>query len=339
MAELIDTGKMPQKEIYEIFCETMEQLIQADNRVVYLDADLMGSLKTKSLWEKYPKNVFNTGIQEANMVGVACGMYLAGCKPYIHSFAPFISRRVFDQVFISGAYAKKSLKLIGSDAGIAATYNGGTHMCFEDLALYRTIPGACIVDVSDGKMFAYFLTSLKDYEGIVYFRTARRGVKDIYKDTETFEPGKGKLLAEGHDATIVASGLQVEQAIEAARLLEKEQISVKVIDIVTVKPLDQELLITAAKETGLVVVTENHNICGGLGDAVSAVLAENYPVRVLKNGIPDRFGQVGNVDYLRKQYGMRSIDLAELVKQGLYEKRIVKQAMPKQEERDHGTFT
>lgn len=311
-------GGMPEKEIFEVYGQAMEELFQEDSRVVYLDADLMGSLKTTWLWEKYPDRVFNTGIQEANMVGVACGMYLAGYKPYIHTFAPFASRRVFDQVFISGAYAGKGLKVIGSDAGIAATYNGGTHMCFEDTALYRTIPGACIVDVSDGRMFAYLLKSLKDYGGVVYFRTARRGVADIYGKSEAFEPGKGKVLLEGTDATVVASGIQVAQAIGAARLLAKEGISVKVVDVVTVKPLDEEMLVASAKETGLVIVTENHSIHGGLGDAVCSVLAEKYPVRVLKNGVQDMFGQVGNEGYLRGQYHLRDVDIAELVRQGLH---------------------
>jgi transketolase len=308
------------KEITQYYNETMEELFQMDSSVVYLDADLMGSLKTSELWKKYPNNVFNTGIQEANMVGVACGMYLAGFKPYIHTFTPFASRRVYDQVFISVAYAKKSLKIIGSDAGISATYNGGTHMCFEDIALYRAIPNACIVDVSDGHMFSYMLKSLKDFEGIVYFRTARRGVKDIYREDEEFEIGKGKILRDGTDATIIASGLQVSQALEAAIILEKEGIQVRVIDPVTVKPLDTELIIESAHKTGLIITSENHNINGGLGDAVSSITAENYPVIVLKNGVKDMFGQVGNETYLREQYELRDIDIANLVKKGLAKK-------------------
>lgn len=320
MAGLKYNGELPEKEIMQIYNETMEELFMEDEKVVYLDADLMGSLKTQELWKKYPGKVFNTGIQEANMVGVACGLYLAGFKPYIHTFAPFASRRVFDQIFISAAYAKKGIKVIGSDAGICATYNGGTHMCFEDIALYRSIPGACIVDVSDGTMFSYFLKGLKDYEGVVYFRTARRGVKDIYQYNEKFEIGKGKILIEGTDATIIASGIQVVQALEAAKLLKEEGISVRVADPVTVKPLDEELIIDSAKKTGLIVISENHNVCGGLGDAVSSVTAEYYPVTVWKNGVKDIFGQVGNENYLREQYCLRSRDIADLVRKGLERK-------------------
>lgn len=320
MVELRYSGELPKKEITQIYNETMENLFREDDKVVYLDADLMGSLKTQDLWKRYPNNVFNVGIQEANMVGVACGMYLAGYKPYIHSFSPFASRRVFDQIFISVAYAKKSIKVIGSDVGISATYNGGTHMCFEDVALYRSIPEACIVDVSDGTMFSYLLKTLKDHKGLVYFRTARRGVKDIYKENERFEVGKGKILMEGTDATIIASGLQVAPALDAAMSLSKEGIKVRVVDPVTIKPLDEELIIDSARKTGLIVTTENHNICGGLGDAVSSVTAEHYPVMVLKNGIQDTFGQVGNENYLREQYKIRDIDIADLVKSGLARK-------------------
>lgn len=321
MVKIRYTGASPEKEISQIYNETMEQLFNEDSKVVYIDADLMGSLKTKELWKKYPKNVFNTGIQEANMIGVACGMNIAGFKPYVHSFTPFASRRVFDQVFISGAYAHKKIKIIGSDAGIAATFNGGTHMCFEDIALYRSVPDACIVDVSDGTMFAYFLRTLKDYDGIVYFRTARRGVPDIYSSDEKFEPGKAKLLREGSDATIIASGLQVAQALEAASMLEKEGINTRVIDIVTIKPIDKDIIVDSARKTGVIITTENHNINGGLGDAVASIVSEACPAYVLKNGINDSFGQVGGETFLREQYDMQSIDICELVKKGLIRKK------------------
>ncbi|MFR4128784.1 MAG: transketolase family protein [Roseburia inulinivorans] len=321
MVKIRYTGNAPEKEITQVYNETMSEMFEEDSNVVYLDADLMGSLKTKELWKKYPHNVFNTGIQEANMIGVACGMYLAGYKPYVHSFSPFASRRVFDQVFISGAYAKKRIKIIGSDAGIAATYNGGTHMCFEDIAMFRAVPNACIVDVSDGVMFSKLLRLVKDYPGIVYLRTARRGVPDIYNLNEEFEIGKGKILHEGTDATVVASGLQVQMALKAALELEKENISVRVIDPITVKPLDKDLIIESAKKTGLIITSENGNINGGLGDAVASVVAENCPIYVLKNGVQDQFGQVGNEQYLREQYHLRSEDIIALVKEGLAKKK------------------
>lgn len=156
------TGEKPELEVAQVINKTLRELIKEDSRVVYLDADLMGSLKTHDLWHEFPDNVFNTGIQEANMIGVACGMYLNGMKPYVHSFAPFVSRRAFDQVFLSIAYAKKSVRIIASDAGIMATHNGGTHMCFEDIAMMRSVPEACVVDVSDPMMCGEFLKLTKN---------------------------------------------------------------------------------------------------------------------------------------------------------------------------------
>ncbi|UIJ39530.1 hypothetical protein LWC08_15405 (plasmid) [Desulfobaculum bizertense] len=173
---IIFTGSSPNKEISQLFSETLEGLFAEDNRVVYLDADLMGSLKTQDLWDKYPNRVFNTGIQEANMVGVACGLFLGGFKPIIHSFSPFASRRVFDQLMVSVSYAHKDVTVIGSDAGICATFNGGTHMCFEDVAMLRSVPEATIIDVCDGVSFVELLKKAQNLKGLKYFRTARRGL-------------------------------------------------------------------------------------------------------------------------------------------------------------------
>jgi transketolase len=313
MQDIIYTGAAPVKEISQRFSETLERIINSDPDVVYIDADLMGSLRTADLWKKYPRRVFNTGIQEANMVGVAAGLYLAGFKPYIHSFAPFITRRVFDQIFISIAYAGKSVRLIGSDAGIAATDNGGTHMCFEDVALVRTIPNACIVDVSDGEMFSFFLRALKDRSGLTYFRTARRGVPNIYPEGTSFEVGKGKVLVDGNDVSILASGIMVATALETSKLLRFKGINARVVDVITVKPLDEELIYQCAAETRLVVTLENHNIIGGLGGAVAEYLSSKYPIPILRLGIQDTFGQVGPESYLREVYQLRPGDIAEKI--------------------------
>ena len=299
----------------------MEELFAADERIVYLDADLMGSLKTQELWKKYPTRAFNCGIQEANMVGVAAGLFLAGYKPYIHSFAPFITRRVFDQVFLSIGYGHKSVHLIGSDAGIMATDNGGTHMCFEDIAMMRTIPNACIVDVTDASHFLALLKATKDRPGVTYFRTPRRNAPDIYDKAEMFEVGRGKILQEGTDATIVASGIMVATALQASEELREKGVSVKVIDPITVKPLDEELILRSAQETGLVITAENHSVFGGLGGAVAEFLSENAPVPVLRVGIRDCFGQVGPETFLREQYHLQVSDIVDKVQHGLRLKR------------------
>lgn len=294
----------PKKEIMQIFSETMEQLFAEDCAVLYLDADLMGSLKTHQIWENYPNHVFNCGIQEADMVGVAAGLYLAGYKPYIHSFSPFVTRRVYDQLFLSVGYGHKSVRVIGSDVGIMATYNGGTHMCFEDIALMRTIPGACVIDVSDGAMFKALLHQTKDRQGVIYFRTPRRGLPDIYGDDTEFEVGKAQVLREGSDVTIIASGIMVATALQACKMLAQRGIHATVIDPITIKPLDKVTILEHARQTGAVVTAENHNIVGGLGGAVAELLIENCPVPMKRVGICDKFGQVGGEDYLRKAYGL-----------------------------------
>ena len=317
------TGAKAEKEPLQVFNETMRELFEEDNRVVYLDADLMGSLKTAQLWKDYPKNVFNTGIQEANMIGVAAGMYLNGLKPYVHSFSPFASRRVFDQVFLSIGYAKKSIRIIGSDSGIMATNNGGTHMSFEDIAMMRTIPDSCVIDVSDPSMFGAFLKLTKDRAGVNYIRTARRDLKDIYMPDEKFEIGKGKILREGDDISLIASGIMVATCLEAAEKLAKEGINTRVADIITIKPIDKELVIDCAKKTKAIITCENANVIGGLGSAVCDITEERYPVHVEKIGIQDEFGCVGNEQFLREKYGLTVENIVEKAKK-LIEKREAK---------------
>jgi len=298
------TGQKPELEVAQVFNQVMREMIREDPRVVYLDADLMGSLKTHDLWHEFPKNVYNTGIQEANMVGVACGMYLNGYKPYVHTFSPFASRRVFDQIFLSVAYGQKSVRVIASDAGIMATHNGGTHMCFEDVAMMRTVPGACVVDVSDPTMCGEFLRMTKDRPGLTYIRMPRRDLPDIYLPGTKFEEGKGIILREGSDVTLIACGIMVATCLAAAEQLAEQGIQARVVDVVTVKPLDAELVLDCAKKTGVIVTAENANVLGGLGSAVMECLAETCPVPVLRIGIQDEFGCVGVEAFLREKYGM-----------------------------------
>lgn len=311
MERIIYTGEPPKKEIFEVFSEAMEELILEDSSVVYIDADLMASMRTKELWKKYPERVFNTGIQEANMVGVASGMYLAGMKPFIHSFAPFASRRVFDQIYLSVGYANKSVRIIGSEPGICATDNGGTHMTFEDIALMRSIPGACVVDVSDAKLLKSMMEQTCERDGVTYIRTPRRGLPDIYGEDVEFEIGKGKMISDGSDVTIVASGIMVATAIEAGRKLKDKGINVCIVDPITIKPLDEKLIIECAKKTNKVITVENHNIIGGLGSAVAECLSGNYPVRIERMGVKDRFGEVGNEQYLRNVFSLQPENIME----------------------------
>lgn len=311
MGKIIYTGEPPRREIYQIFSETMEELIEQDKKVIYIDADLMASMKSSQIWKKYPANVINTGIQEANMIGVASGMYLTGCKVYVHSFAPFVTRRCFDQIYVSVGYAKKGLRIIGSEPGICATDNGGTHMTFEDIAIMRTIPGATIIDVSDGGMFEQLLVKTKDLDGVIYFRTPRRGLPDIYAEDETFEIGKGKIIREGEDCTIIASGIMVSTAIAASAVLSSKGVEVEIIDPISIKPLDTELILKSVMKTKRILTLENHNIIGGLGGAISEFIGESYPIPITRMGIRDNYGQVGNESFLREQYGLRVEDIVE----------------------------
>lgn len=311
------SGGKPELEVFQIFNKTMRALIEEDPKVVYLDADLMGSLKTADLWHDYPKNVFNTGIQEANMVGVACGMYLNGMKPYVHSFAPFASRRVFDQVFLSVGYAQKSVRVVASDAGIMATHNGGTHMCFEDVAMMRSVPDACVVDVSDPTMCAAFLRLTKDRPGLTFIRTPRRDLPDIYPSDTPFEIGKGKVLREGSDVTLIGCGIMVATCLQAAELLAAEGIQARVVDIITIKPLDTELVLACARETGAIATAENANIIGGLGSAVSEYLSEVRPTPVQRVGVRDVYGCVGVESFLRETYGLTAENIANHAKKAI----------------------
>lgn len=297
-------GRAPEKEVFQVVGETLEALLNEDERVVYLDAHLMGALKTHALWKKYPQRVFNTGIQEANMVGTACGMHLNGFKPYVHSFTAFASRRVFDQLFVSAAYGRKSLRVIASDAGLCATHNGGTHMCFEDVAMMRTVPGACVVDVSDPVMAGAFLRLTRDRPGLTYLRMPRRGLPDIYTPDTVFEEGRGKILREGRDVTLIACGIMVAVCLEAAELLAAKGVEAQVADMVTVKPLDKDLVLACARRTGLIVTAENASVYGGLGGAVAECVCEELPVPVLRMGVNDEFGRVGSEGFLREFYGL-----------------------------------
>lgn len=311
------TGHAPEADVNALASGWFEELFALDDKVVYLDADLMRGLRISGLWEEYPDRVFNCGIQEANMVCVAAGMYLAGYKPYVHSFSPFVTRRVYDQLAVSVAYGQKSVHVIGTDAGILASDNGGTHMSFEDVALIRVLPEATIVDVTDAAMFHAMLLATKDIPGVVYFRTGRRNMPDVYENGTLFNVGEGKVLKDGQDITIIASGIMVATALEAEAMLAAEGISVRVADPVTIKPLDKELILKCARETGAIVTAENANVLGGLGGAVTETVCENYPVPVLRMGVEDQLGQTGSVDYLRKVYGLTAENLVDKVHMAL----------------------
>ncbi|MEA4894615.1 MAG: transketolase C-terminal domain-containing protein [Oscillospiraceae bacterium] len=308
---IIYDGSMDKKAYKNVFAETIDELLAADSDMVYLDADLMSSFGTLSLVKKYPGRVVDVGIAEANMMGIAAGLSAGGKKPYVHSFGPFATRRSFDQSFLSIAYAGQSVRIIGSDPGVTAAFNGGTHMPFEDMALMRAVPTATVIEISDGAMLRAILTLTKDRLGLIYIRTSRKTYPALYSADHHFEIGKGQVLREGRDLSIIACGLMVGEALKAAQALHEKGIEARVVDCFTVKPLDEALVLACARETGAVLTAENHNVIGGLGDAVASVLLENGAcVPFTKCGVMDRFGQVGPQDYLQRQYGLTTENLA-----------------------------
>lgn len=323
MAKIIYNGEYEKKAITDQFVENLGGMLEKDPDVIYLDADLMFAFGA-GLWDlgdKYPERVIRCGIAEANMVGTAAAMSVMGMKPIIHSFASFITRRAFDQIFLSGAYGRKTLNIIGSEPGYKQTYWGGTHMAFEDIAMMRTVPNAHIFDIVDGVQFNKLISKTVDMKGIYYYRTPLADNIAVYDEDTEFEIGKGIVLKEGNDASIIACGRLVRISLQAAELLEKEGIHVRVVDMFTIKPLDEALVLKCAQETGAIVTAENHSVYGGLGAAVAEFLGENDPTVVERIGTRDEFGEVGSEAYLRERFEFTPKKIAERVKEAIAKKK------------------
>lgn len=302
-----------EREMRSVFAEVMDEMALQDERVIYFDADLMNSIGMIGFSKRYPTRTFNCGIQEANMIGVAAGTSAVGMIPFVHTFGCFATRRVLDQVFVSAAYAKLNIRIVGSDPGVTASYNGGTHMPFEDLGLMRGIPEVTVLEPTDSVMLADILRQTKDMYGVFYIRLSRKKTEKVYEDGSTFSIGKAVTIREGKDVTIVATGIMVTEAMRAADILQKFGVSSKVLNIFTLKPLDTEAIVIAAKETGAIVTAENHSIINGLGSSVAEALSENYPVPLERIGVNDAFGEVGSVEYLKKRFHLTAEDIVEKV--------------------------
>lgn len=296
-------------EMRQMYANTLLELAKANPNVIGLEADLMSAISTNKIINEIPEQIINTGIMEANMMGVAAGLSLTGRIPYVHTFGQFATRRTFDQLFISGGYAKTNIKILGSDAGVTAEHNGGTHMAFEDLGLVRLIPGAHVYEVSDSTMLRYLLRKIEKEHGIHYIRTIRKNAVKLYPENEAFAAGKGKVLREGGDVTIIASGIMVAESLKAADLLQEQGIEATVIDMFSIKPIDKDLIVKYAEKTKAIVTAENHNVIGGLGSAVAEVLSEYCPTRMRRIGVKEQFGQVGKLEYLKQFYKLTVKDI------------------------------
>ncbi len=301
---------------------TLNELMGQDKSIVYVDCDLMGCINTKMLMKNYPDRAFEAGIAEGNAAGVAAGLAATGKKVFFHSFGTFSSRRCYDQIYMSAAYAGLSVRVLGSDAGVTAAFNGGTHMPLEDAAMYLSIPTATVIDPADYDQLASVTKGLVNVEGVSFTRFVRKDVIRVYDEGSEFEIGKGVVLHESDkdQATIITSGIMVDESLKAYEALQAEGISVRVIDMFTWKPLDEELVIKAAKETGAIVTAENHNTCCGLGSVVANCLAKNCPTVQEFVGVQDEFGQVGPQNFLMDTYGLRAANIVEAVKKAIARK-------------------
>ena len=302
------------------YVTAMEELMAADPKVCHIDCDLYNCINTAKLEKEFPKQTFNAGIAEANAMGIAAGLTATGRTVFMHSFGCFSSRRAFDQAFMSAAYAKLPVHVLGSDPGVCAAYNGGSHMPFEDCALYMSIPDAVVIDPTDYAMIHCLTKKLAASGKFSYMRMIRKGVVKVYEDGSDFEIGKGVTLKEGTDVTIIASGIMVDEALKAQETLAAEGVSAKVIDMFTWKPIDEELIVASAKETGAVVVAENHQANCGLGSAVAQVLAKNCPVPMEQVGVMNRFGQVGAQNFLQEEYNLTAADIVAAAKKAVSRK-------------------
>lgn len=300
--EIVYNGQKDSRNFKDIIGATIGQLLKEDPDVAWLDADLMSCSSTNKLPTEDGR-VINCGIAEANMAGIAAGMSAAGMKPYIHTFGPFASRRCYDQVFLSAGYANNPITVVGTDPGITAAFNGGTHMPFEDVALYRALPNATVIDITDVPMLVDVLKQAKDLPGVKYIRVPRKESYPVYAEGSHFTVGKANVVREGKDAVIIACGIMVHEALQAAEMLEKQGISAAVIDVFTIKPLDAELVRAYAQKTGVVVTAENHNKIGGLTSAVQDAIC-GMPLKFGYVAIEDEFGEVGPQDYLRKRFDL-----------------------------------
>ena len=304
----------------DAFCEVMMELAEKDRNIVLLDADLMGAMGTKPFAKKFPEQTVDCGIQEANMIGVACGLAAAGKIPFAHTFGPFATRRACDQVFMSGAYAKNNVKIIGSDPGITAQLNGGTHMPFEDMGIMRGIPEMTVLEPTDINMLKWIIREIAYRYGMFYVRLVRKECVKVYEDGTKFEWGKAVTLRDGKDVTIISSGYCVSESLKAADMLEKDGISARVVNMYCWKPVDEEMIKKAAAETGAIVTAENHNVINGLGSAVAEVLVKNKPVPMEMIGSQDEFGEVGKLPYLSERFKMNAPYIAEAAKKVLERK-------------------
>ena len=299
----------------DAYGQTLVALGNERTDIVVMDADLAAATKTGMFKKAHPDRFFNTGIAEGNMIGVAAGLAAAGKTVFASSFAMFAAGRAFEQIRNSVAYPRLNVKIAASHAGVSVGEDGATHQCCEDIGIMRTIPGMVILNPADGPEAAAAVRAAAAYKGPVYLRLGRLAVPVFNEENVEFTIGKGKVLRDGTDVTVIATGLEVVEAMQAADTLAAEGISARVVNMVTIKPIDKDIILQAAAETGAIVTAEEHNVIGGLGSAVAEVLVESgKPVPMLRVGVEDTFGRSGPALELLDLYGLTAPHIVEKVK-------------------------
>lgn len=309
-------GKIATRNAYG---EALAELGEKYPQLVVLDADLAGATMSKFFAAKYPERFFDCGIAECNMTDIAAGMATCGLKPFTNTFAVFAAGRAYEQVRNSIAYPHLNVTVVGSHGGVSVGEDGATHQSIEDYALMRALPGMVVLSPCDGYEMKQAVEALINYEGPAYLRLSRPGTEIITDELEgyQFEIGKGITMCDGDDLSIIATGIMVPLAVKAAELLKSEGISARVIDMHTIKPLDEELVLKCAEETGCILTVEEHSVIGGLGSAVCELLSSKCPVPVLRHGVNDEFGRSGKANEVLAYFGLTAEDIAAKAKEAL----------------------
>lgn len=295
--------------------ETLVELGKINEKIVVLDADLSEATKTSLFKKEFPNRFFDMGIAEQDMMSTAAGMATCSQIPYVSSFAMFATGRSYDQIRNSICYPKLNVKICASHAGVTVGEDGATHQMLEDISMMRTLPNMTVMCTSDDLQTKWAVREISKYNGPVYLRLCRLATPIIYDENQKFEIGKGVQIGDGTDATVIAMGVTVCEAIKAKEELEKQGINIRVIDMHTIKPIDKDLIIKSAKETKKIITVEDHSIIGGLGTAVCEVLAEDYPTKVIRMGVKDTFGKSGKAEKLLEYFKLTSKYIEEKVKE------------------------
>ena len=298
----------------ESFGKALVELGKGNENVVVLTADLAGATKTSLFEKEFPDRFINVGIAEQNMIGISAGLATTGKIPFASTFAMFAAGRAYDQIRNSVAYPKLNVKICGTHAGVTVGEDGATHQMLEDLSLMRSIPNMTVLCTSDDVQTKWAIKEMAKIDGPVYIRLARVATPVIYDENQKFEIGKMVQIGDGTDATVFATGVEVAEALKAKEELEKENINIRVVDVHTIKPIDREMIIKCAKETKKLITIEDHSVIGGLGTAVCEVLSEEYPTKVVRMGMQDRFGKSGKAEQLLKYFKLDSQAIIEEIK-------------------------